>query len=88
MPYDLQLSPAADRDIKRLDEKTRQTVRNTLVALTTDPRPSGCRKLVGWERRYRVRVGRWRIIYDVLQSENALVVQRIVLRSETTYRRL
>ena len=88
MAYQLHVSPAANRDIKRLDEKARQTVRDALVALTTDPRPPGCRKLVGWQHRYRLRIGRWRIIYDAFDGENVLVVLRIVPRTETTYRRL
>ena len=87
MAYQLHVSPAAHRDIKRLDEKARQIVRDTLDALTTDSRPRGCRKLVGWERRYRLRVGRLRIIYDIFDLDEIIVVDRIVRRSETTYRR-
>lgn len=88
MPYQLHVSPAANRDIERLDEKSRRRVRELLVALTDDPRPRGCRKLVGWERRYRLRAGRLRIVYDIFDPDKVIVVDRIVPRTETTYRRL
>ncbi len=88
MQYRLAVSPAANRDTKRLDERTRETVRDTLVSLTSDPRPPGCRKLVGWDRRYRVRVGRMRIIYDIFDTDHLIIVDRIVRRTEATYRRL
>jgi mRNA interferase RelE/StbE len=44
-------------------------------ALAEDPRPSGCRKLTGADRHYRVRVGDIRIIYSI--EDDQLFVQVI-----------
>ncbi len=74
------ISPAAERDLKRLARRDRQTyerVRAAIRALAEDPRPPGARKLAGRES-YRVRVGDHRIIY--LVDDAALVVTILGVR--------
>ena len=59
-------------------------VLETLRALGQAPRPPGCEKL--HNNVYRVRVGRWRIIYLVDQTNRRVEVGGIRRRSERTYR--
>jgi mRNA interferase RelE/StbE len=51
------------------------------VLLEQEPRPSGCRKLTG-ESQYRVRVGDYRIVYDVRDRELLVLVLRVAHRRD------
>jgi len=43
--------------------------------LENNPRPSGCKKLVGYDDIYRIRVGSYRVIYTI--NDNILIVEVI-----------
>lgn len=63
--YSVQIAPSAWRQLMKLDEKTQGRVDDAIYALAAEPRPSGCKKLRGAQNTYRVRVGDFRIIYDI-----------------------
>jgi mRNA interferase RelE/StbE len=63
-------------------------IRDALRNLVNNPRPPGCVKLAGFAAVWRIRAGRFRIIYEVYDDERRLMVLRIARRNETTYRRL
>ncbi len=88
MPYRVEVTPAAGRDLRRLPEAGRSRVLEAVGRLANDPRPPTWRKLAGWERRYRIRSGDFRVIYDIFDSDPTVVIARVIRRSETTYRRL
>jgi mRNA interferase RelE/StbE len=77
------LRPAAQRFLRKLRDKTLAT---RLVAairgLATDPRPPGCEKLVGVEDLYRIRVGDYRIIYQIQTAVLLVLVVKIGHRRE------
>ena len=50
-------------------------------------RPAGARKLRGEERAWRIRVGPYRVLYDVRDDRALVVVLKVARRSETTHRR-
>ena len=88
MAYSVELSPAAQRQARRLSPEDGRRVRDALRNLMDNPRPPGCIKLTGFEAVWRIRIGRLRIIYEVHDDERHLTVQRIARRNETTYRGL
>ncbi|MEM7699015.1 MAG: type II toxin-antitoxin system RelE/ParE family toxin [Verrucomicrobiota bacterium] len=45
--------------------------------LADDPRPDGCTKLTGSERAYRIRVGNYRVIYEVFDDTVLIEVVRV-----------
>ena len=65
--YRVVLLPSAARSLARLPRNVRRIGR-ALDNLQSDPRPSGVVKLTGASDTYRVRVGRYRILY-VLRDE-------------------
>jgi len=81
MPYRLRITETARREFRRLPAHTRERVRHTIEALADDPRPHGCKKLRGVEA-YRVRVGDYRVIYDVDDALQTIMVLRIKHRRE------
>ncbi|MGO9606687.1 MAG: type II toxin-antitoxin system RelE family toxin [Candidatus Binataceae bacterium] len=59
----------------------RRTLR-AISDLQADPRPPGCKMLKGAERLYRIRVGDYRIIYEIDDNRLRLIIARIRHRSD------
>lgn len=81
MSYEVLLMPAAARDLRKLPPEIRPRLEQALVSLT-EPRQTGAKKLQGSEDRWRIRVGDYRIIYRIADSEEKVVVSRIAHRRE------
>ncbi len=58
-----------------------------ILALAEEPRPAGARKLWGQGRAWRVRVGPYRVVYDIHDEQALVVVLKVARRNETTYGR-
>jgi mRNA interferase RelE/StbE len=56
---------SAKKDLKRIASEVRPKLATAIRALAVDPRPHGCRKLVGSENDWRIRVGDYRVIYEI-----------------------
>ena len=88
--YRLEVSPAADRDLERLRGRIRrqdfERLRVAIRSLADEPRPHGVRKVKGAERAYRIRVGNYRVVYDVYDNEQLVLILQVARRTETTYR--
>ena len=82
MTYRVDLTAAAARQIKKLPRPARDRVLDAIEDLAEDPRPHGARKLVGEQHAWRVRVGDYRVIYDVLDTELTVTVVRTAHRRE------
>ena len=72
----------AKRELRRLPRHILQSALESIRALATDPYPSGCSKLKGHASLYRVRVGDWRIVYDVDDALRTVTVLRVASRGE------
>jgi mRNA interferase RelE/StbE len=88
--YHIEVSPAADRDLEKLKGKIRRQefehLSSAIRALEQEPRPHGVRKIKAVENAYRIRVGNYRVVYDVYDTQKLVLILQIVRRTETTYR--
>jgi len=75
--YEVLLERRAERDIKRLPKEVFDRIIPHLKALSENPKPSGCRKISGSRSDWRIRIGDYRVIYEVSEQENAVKVMRI-----------
>ena len=64
------------------DVRLARRIREAILALADDPRPPGCRKLEGRENEWRVRVGTWRVIYQIEEDRVVVLVVRVAPRGE------
>jgi len=81
--YRLLIKPSAAKEIEAIDQKKdRQRIVAGIRLLADDPRPPGCEKLAGEGDRYRIRVGRYRVIYSVGDGELLVVVVRLGHRKD------
>ena len=65
--YKLELTSTAQKNLKKLDTKTLKRLIPKIESLQENPFPVGAKKLVTRDA-YRIRVGDYRIIYDVLED--------------------
>ena len=81
--YRLLIKPSAAKEIEAVDQKKdRQRIVAGIRLLADGPRPPGCEKLAGEDDRYRIRVGRYRVIYSVGDEELVVVVVRVGHRKD------
>lgn len=82
MSYTVELSRSATRELRRVPEPYHTSIVRVLRGLEEEPRPSGCKKLAGATGLFRVRVGVYRIIYEVSDRIKLIVVERIADRKD------
>ena len=76
------ISPPAQRDIRRLAPELGARVIAALRELRNNPRPAGCRPLRDYKPpTWRVRVGDWRILYEVDDDASVVTVTGVRHRS-------
>ena len=78
MPYRIQVKKSAAKEIAALPKRDRRSVVKAIETLTETPRPVGVRKLAGTKDAYRLRVGDYRIIYQI--DDNVLTIFIIRVR--------
>ena len=86
MTYKVELETHARREYRGLPIHAREQVADAIDDLQVNPRPPGCKKLVG-ENGYRIRTGNYRILYAVDDRSRIVRIYRIGHRREV-YRRL
>ena len=64
------------KDLKPIPKTNLRKILKVIKSLGKDPRPSGCRKL-SWQEWYRLRQGRYRIIYSVQDIEVSVWVIKV-----------
>ena len=82
MRYELIIRPSAEKALDRLPQATRQRLVNAMQKLREQPRPAGAIKLQGEERTYRVRVGDYRLVYDIHDDKLIVLVLRVAHRKD------
>ncbi|MEM9905897.1 MAG: type II toxin-antitoxin system RelE/ParE family toxin [Cyanobacteria bacterium P01_D01_bin.44] len=71
--YRIEFVKRAAKQIKSLSPQVQKRLKLKIDALSQDPRPSGVIKLSGEENLYRIRVGDYRVIYNI-QDDRLLVL--------------
>jgi mRNA interferase RelE/StbE len=81
LKYDVRLARRADRELASLEQSTRSRIIERLRELRDDPFPRGAVKLQGRESVYRIRVGDYRVLYEVFRKEAIVLVDKVDHRS-------
>lgn len=84
--YRVEIAPAAGRDLRSLPRQAQVRIEPVILALAEVPRPHSVRKIQGEQSAYRIRLGPYRVIYEVHDRDRLVVVLRVTRRSESTYR--
>ena len=80
--YGVEFTSAAARQIRKLEPDVRGRVQARIRELGDEPRPAGATKLVGEKTAWRIRIGDYRVIYDVLDDVLVVTVVAVGHRRE------
>ena len=80
--YEVLLERRAERDLKKVSQETFYRIIPKIKALSENPKPAGCRKITGSKNDWRIRIGDYRIIYEIDEKEKAVKVMRVRHRRE------
>jgi mRNA interferase RelE/StbE len=80
--YSVLLERAVEKELARLSSKNHDQIIAVIQALSANPRPAGCRKLVGTKNDWRIRVGDYRVIYEIADEIRVIRVNRVRHRRE------
>jgi mRNA interferase RelE/StbE len=79
--YKIFFRKSVNKDFSSIPKKDVGRILNRIKGLADDPRPPGCEKLTGQER-YRLRQGRYRIVYSIQDDELTIWIVTIGHRKD------
>ena len=79
--YNVLTKPSAAKELEAVPRKDRLRIIQKIRTLVGNPRPIGCEKLSGREQ-YRLRQGRYRIVYSISDAERTVLVVKIAHRKQ------
>ena len=75
MTYRIEITRKAQRELGKLPRKGQEQIKQAIDSLAHNPRPRGTVKMEGEEHTYRIRVGVYRVVYDIY--DDVLIVEVI-----------
>lgn len=79
--YKIIYKRSAAKELRKLDKQAGRRVFEAIEALASDPRPRGCVQMEG-RPSFRIRVGDYRVVYEVLDKEMTVYVIRVGYRRD------
>lgn len=80
--YVITFARSAHKELENLDTPIVNRIFPKIEALATEARPAGCRKLQGEKNLWRIRIGDYRVIYAVYESERRVDIIAVRHRSK------
>ena len=79
--YEILFKKSVQKDLNAIPKKDLKKILDRIELLSEDPRPPGCEKLTG-QQRYRLRQGRYRILYSIQDDELTIWVVKVAHRKD------
>ena len=76
-PYEIAFQPSVEKDLRKLSGENRDRILTRIEALAQNPLPAQVIKLKGTEGLYRIRVGDYRIIYEIDPAEHSILIHYV-----------
>ncbi|MBD2449446.1 type II toxin-antitoxin system RelE/ParE family toxin [Nostoc sp. FACHB-152] len=80
--YRIELTKGAIKQLNKLPNNIKERIDAKILDLAIEPRPNGVKKIKGDENSYRIRVGYYRIIYEIYDDILLITVVRVGHRSK------
>lgn len=75
--YEITFARSARRELEALETRLVARVWARIQALADQPRPPGCRKLQGEEGLWRIRVGDYRVLYEIKDARRVVDIAAV-----------
>lgn len=82
MAYRIEIKPQPEKAIAKIPNPFRGRIFQAIDGLAREPRPAGCTKLAGADDAYRIRVGDYRIVYEIQDKVLIVYVVRVAHRKD------
>ncbi|PHM07297.1 type II toxin-antitoxin system RelE family toxin [Nostoc sp. 'Peltigera malacea cyanobiont' DB3992] len=82
MSYEVKFSKGAKKQFRKLPLDVQERIQTKINDLAIEPRPNGVKKLQGDDNSYRIRVGDYRVVYELDDDVLIVTVIKIGHRSE------
>ncbi len=82
MNYTVVILRRAQKEHLAIQSPAYELIEQRLLALGANPRPAGCKKLKGGEVGWRIRVGDYRILYEIDDARSVVTVATICHRKD------
>lgn len=79
--YKVYFKKSVEKDLAAIPKKDLKKIIERIGGLAEDPRPQGCEKLTGHDR-YRLRQGRYRIVYSIQDKKLTVWVVKVGHRKD------
>ena len=82
MRYEIIIRPTAEKSLDKIPRPSRRRIADALDKLREDPRPAGVVKLSGEDNLWRIRVGDYRVVYEIHDDRLIVLVLRVAHRKD------
>ena len=82
MAYRIEVKPQAEKALAKIPNPHRRRIAKAIDALARTPWPEGCIKLAGADDAYRIRIGDYRVVYEIADRVLIVYIIRVAHRKE------
>jgi mRNA interferase RelE/StbE len=80
--FEIRWRSSTKKDLRHIPQQEVSRIVSAAARLGDNPLPRGSEKLTGADRTYRLRVGDYRIVYELIRGSNAVEIQRVRHRKD------
>lgn len=80
--YQISYKASAAKELRKLDKPNQIRLLDAIEGLATNPRPDGVKKLKTKYDQYRIRVGSYRVVYEISDGKLRVLVLRVAHRKD------
>ena len=82
LEYAVTFATSARKELERLDRQLVNRIFPAIESLAQNPRPARCIKLSGVQNRWRIRVGDYRVVYQIFDDDKVVDIVAVRHRRE------
>jgi len=82
MPYEVYIERRAEKDLKKLEGPLFSEIVARIKGLAGNPRPTGSKKIAGSQNDWRIRIGSYRVLYEIDNKTKTIKIMRVKHRRE------
>ena len=82
MRYEIIIQPTAEKCLDKIPRPVRRRIADAMEKLRANPRPAGVVKLAAHENLWRIRIGDYRVVYEIHDDRLVVLVLRVAHRKD------
>jgi mRNA interferase RelE/StbE len=82
MTYSIQFRRSARKELEDLPPDAVRDIVKSITNLAIEPRPQGCKKLLGVKNLWRIRIGDYRVVYEIDDKGRVIIIEIIAHRKD------